>query len=218
LSVDLSSKIRSQYRLQQYGPAAAIDGLVISPLRRFYDDGGSMVEIARLAGGAPLGIEDFQMAQVNYSCLQPGVVKAFHVHRRQTDLWFVPPEDRVLFVAVDVRAGSPTESHRVRVLLGDGHAQLVRIPPGVAHGCRNVGDRPGRLLYFTDLHFSPDPRECDEGRLPWDLIGAQVRDVAWDRGRRSVHRCSRAGPDGRAPRAAGPHARQPGSAAAARAR
>jgi dTDP-4-dehydrorhamnose 3,5-epimerase len=180
LSVELSSNIRSQYRLQEYGSAPAIDGLTIVPLRRFNDDGGSMIEIARLAGGVPLGLEGFQAAQINCSCLHPGVVKAFHVHRRQTDVWFVPPEDRVLLVAVDVREGSATEGRRVRVMLGDGNAQLVRIPPGVAHGCRNVGARPGRIFYFTDRHFSTDPRECDEGRLPWDFVGAQVWDVAWD--------------------------------------
>ena len=32
-----------------------------------------------------------------------GVVKAYHVHRRQTDLWFVPPEHRLLLIVVDWR-------------------------------------------------------------------------------------------------------------------
>jgi dTDP-4-dehydrorhamnose 3,5-epimerase len=139
-----------------------------------------MTELLRLERGAPKGLAGFDLAQVNYSTLEPGVAKAFHVHRRQTDVWFVAPEDRVLLVLVDVRAGSPSEKRQVRVLLGDGDASLVRIPPGVAHGCRNLGTKPARLLYFTDVHFSPEPGTCDEGRLPWDFLGAEVWEVGWD--------------------------------------
>jgi dTDP-4-dehydrorhamnose 3,5-epimerase len=79
---------------------------------------------------------------------------------------------------VDVRAGSPTEGIHVRTLLGHGRSALVRIPPGVAHGCRNLGTAAARIIYFTDLHFSGEPDETDEGRLPWDFLGADVWDLA----------------------------------------
>jgi dTDP-4-dehydrorhamnose 3,5-epimerase len=127
-----------------------------------------------LAQEAPSGLAGFEPAQLNYSTLQPGAIKAFHVHRRQTDVWFVPPEDRVLLILVDVREGSPTEGQESRWVLGDGRAALVRIPPGVAHGCRNLGTQLARILYLTDLEFDPDPQRCDEGRLPWDYVGGEV--------------------------------------------
>src|SRR5207244_4473563 len=44
----------------------------------------------------------------------------------------------------------------------------------MAHGVRNLGESPGRIIYFTDLHFSPEPATCDEGRLPWDFAGKDV--------------------------------------------
>jgi dTDP-4-dehydrorhamnose 3,5-epimerase len=50
----------------------------------------------------------------------------------------------------------------------------VRIPTGVAHGVRNLGSATGRIIYFVDVPFSPDPALCDEGRLPWDHAGADV--------------------------------------------
>jgi len=53
----------------------------------------------------------------------------------------------------------------------------LRIPPGVAHGARNLGSAPARIIYFVDVLFSPDPAECDEGRLPWDYAEADVWDV-----------------------------------------
>ena len=90
---------------------------------------------------------------------------------------YVPPSDRLLLVLVDVRTGSPTEGTSMRFMLGNGASRLVRIPPGVAHGARNLGGATGHIIYFTDVHFSPDPADCDEGRLPWDYIGADVWDM-----------------------------------------
>jgi dTDP-4-dehydrorhamnose 3,5-epimerase len=175
----LGSAAESLYRVQEYAKRPTIDGVQMIELRRLRDESGSMIELLRLAT-PPGGLERFELAQINYSTLQPGVAKAFHVHRRQTDVWFVPPEDRLLLVLADVRAGSASEGRHVRVLLGDGAASLVRIPPGVAHGCRNIGTRLARIIYFTDLAFSAEPGQCDEGRLPWDLLGKEVWEVPWD--------------------------------------
>jgi dTDP-4-dehydrorhamnose 3,5-epimerase len=80
-------------------------------------------------------------------------------------------------VLLDARQGSPTEGGRMRLVLGDGVSRLLRIPPGVAHGVRNLGAATGRVIYFTDLHFSAEPSSCDEGRLPWDYAGADVWEV-----------------------------------------
>jgi dTDP-4-dehydrorhamnose 3,5-epimerase len=137
-----------------------------------------MTELGRLAAGTLAGMRGFTVQQVNYSELAPGAIKAFHLHLRQTDVWFVPPGDRVLCVLIDARAGSPTAGVRSRLVLGDGRSQLLRIPPGVAHGARNLGPGPARIIYFTDLHFTSEPESCDEGRLPWDFAGAEVWNIA----------------------------------------
>lgn len=168
------------FRVQEYGHEP-IEGVRVVPLRRFNDDGGSMTELARLAGDAGVqGIDGFRAAQVNHSTVAPGVIKAFHVHKAQTDLWFVPPEDRVLLVLVDIRDGSSSARRAMKMLLGGGSSALVRIPPGVAHGCRNVGDRTATIVYFTDRHFSAEASSTDEGRLPWDLVGAEIWEPAKD--------------------------------------
>jgi dTDP-4-dehydrorhamnose 3,5-epimerase len=80
-------------------------------------------------------------------------------------------------VMVDTRRGSSTEGVRMRLVLGDGSSRLLRIPPGVAHGVRNLAAAPGRIIYFTDLHFSAEPASCDEGRLPWDFAGSDVWEI-----------------------------------------
>ena len=114
----LVPEAESEFRRQDYGRRPPIDGVAVVPLRRHNDDAGAMTELARLTRGSPAGFEGFEIAQINYSVLEPRVLKAFHVHARQTDLWFVPPEDRVLLVLVDVRDGSPTARHVMRMTPG----------------------------------------------------------------------------------------------------
>lgn len=175
--MELSGDAKRAFSLQAYGPVGEIEGVTLTALARHADDGGSLTELTRLTDGRAEGLEGFTVRQVNYSELAPGTIKAFHLHVRQTDLWYVPPGDRMLVVLLDVRQGSRTEGARRRLVLGDGASRLLRIPPGVAHGVRNVGTAPGRIVYFTDLHFSAEPSASDEGRLPWDFVGADVWEV-----------------------------------------
>ncbi|HKQ61918.1 MAG TPA: dTDP-4-dehydrorhamnose 3,5-epimerase family protein [Candidatus Polarisedimenticolaceae bacterium] len=176
----LTPEAEQAFRRQRYEAEPPIDGVALIELRRHHDDGSSMIELLRLPGERPAGLRGFEPVQINYSTLQPGAVKAFHLHQRQTDVWFVPPEDRVLLVLADVRAGAASTGRRMRLVLGDSRPALVRIPPGVAHGCRNLGDRPARILYLTDRLFSAEPADNDEGRLPWDFLGADVWNVRWE--------------------------------------
>ena len=178
--VKLVPAAEETFRHQDYARRPPIDGVAVHELKRFHDDGGSMTELSRFTGGRPDALTGFDLAQLNYSVLEPGVLKAFHVHRRQTDVWFVPPEDRVLLVLADVRAGSATERVVMKLVLGDGASILVRIPPGVAHGCKNIGPAPARIVYMTDVSFDPAPGSTDEGRLPWDLLGAEIWEPAKD--------------------------------------
>ena len=175
--MDFTPAAKRVFEIQSYGPAPKVDGVEIVELKRFSDDGGSMTELARLTEGHPQALAGFTVRQVNYSEVEPGAIKAFHLHQRQTDVWYVPPTDRMLMVLVDVRQGSKTEGARMRFTLGAGASRLVRIPAGVAHGVRNLAAAAGRIIYFTDVHFSPEPAMCDEGRLPWDYAGAEIWDV-----------------------------------------
>jgi dTDP-4-dehydrorhamnose 3,5-epimerase len=173
----LNDAAKAAYDVQRYGPTPRIVGVEIVELRRFHDDGGSMTELGRLTQGMHRDLPNFQVAQVNFSEMDAGAVKAFHLHQRQTDVWFIPPGSKMLVVLGDVRKGSPTEGVTNRLVLGDGTSRLVRIPPGVAHGVRNLAATRGQIIYFVDVQFDPDPDRCDEGRLPWDHFGAAIWEV-----------------------------------------
>ena len=173
----INQKAQAAFSIQDYASRTPIDGVQVVELKRFNDDGGAITELGRLTQGMHAQLPGFECKQVNYSEMEPGAVKAFHMHHRQTDVWYVPPCDKLLLVLHDCRQGSPTEGTTTRMVLGDGKDRLVRIPPGVAHGARNIGQRVGRIIYMVDVQFSPKPGECDEGRLPWDFLGAAVWDV-----------------------------------------
>jgi dTDP-4-dehydrorhamnose 3,5-epimerase len=175
--IELSDAAKRAFAVQEYGPTPEIEGVQVVELKRFTDDGGSFMELARLQQGASTALPGFECRQVNYSEIDPGVIKAFHLHRRQTDVWFVPPGDKMLVILLDVRAASKSRGAQRRLVLGDGHSRLLRIPPGVAHGVKNLAASRGRIIYLVDFQFAADPDQTEEGRLPWDFAGADLWDV-----------------------------------------
>jgi dTDP-4-dehydrorhamnose 3,5-epimerase len=175
--VEINDKAKAAFSYQDYTPTGRIDGVEIIELARFNDDGGAITELGRLVAGQHGQLVGFEVKQINYSEVEPGAVKAYHMHHRQTDVWYVPPHDKLLLVLHDCRQGSATAGNTMRFVLGDGRNRLVRIPPGVAHGTKNLAPEVGRIIYMVDVLFSIEPGQCDEGRLPWDFLGAGIWDV-----------------------------------------
>jgi len=174
--VELNDQAKKAYFLQDYDGQPEIDGVELVELKRFNDDGGAITELGRLAAGQHGQLAGFEVKQINYSEVEPGAIKAFHMHERQTDVWYVPPTDKLLVVLHDARKGTPSEGSTMRLILGDGKDRLLRIPPGVAHGCRNIAATKGHIIYMVDVQFSVGD-DCDEGRLPWDHVGAEIWEV-----------------------------------------
>ena len=140
-----------------------IDGIVVHPLVRYPDDRGFFEEVIRVTD--PFFQEGF--GQFSHSKMYPGVVKAWHVHKTQIDWWYVPFGG--LRVALhDLRDGSPTRGMTQEVYLGeDVPPAVLKIPAGVAHGCRALGDTPAHLFYVTSITYNPE----EEGRIPYDDPG-----------------------------------------------
>ena len=168
---DLDAAFADQLFTQDYAGQPPIDGVRLHDLRLFVDDGGSFAELLRVdEAGCLEAFPDFKVKQSSYSQVLPGAIKAFHLHFRQDDVWFVPPTDRLLVGMVDARKASPTVGKTQRVVLGGGKTQLLFVPRGVAHGCANLNILPATILYFVNQHF--DAKDPDEHRLPWDSAGA----------------------------------------------
>lgn len=147
--------------------ADLIEGVVLTPLALFPDDRGYFMEVARLGKGEVAGFPP-ESTQVSVALNYPGIIKAFHYHRLQTDFW-VPAAGVFQVALVDLRPSSRTFGWRNTLYVGSLRPWSVRIPPGVGHGYKVVGTQPGVLVYVTDRHYDPS----DEGRIAYNDPGIQ---------------------------------------------
>ena len=135
-----------------------IDGVQLKHLKVLSDDRGCFMELLR---------EDdpffTRFGQSNFSITYPGVVKAWHWHKKQDDLWFIVSGMAQVGLH-DLREGSSTHGQTDVFYLGEYNRGLLYIPHGVAHGYRVLGTTPMGLVYHTTGVYDPG----DELRLAWD--------------------------------------------------
>lgn len=136
-----------------------IEGIVLHDLVTHVDERGFFREIIRVT-------DDFfkeGFGQWSHSVMYHGAAKAWHIHWQQVDWWYVVGGP--LKVALhDLRPDSPTYKQTMEFLMGDHQpARVLKIPPGVAHGCKAIGET-AHLFYITSNTYNP----ADEGRIPHD--------------------------------------------------
>lgn len=166
-TMDLSQAIQTA-RFQEQ----KIPGVVSKPLVTHTDERGFFREIIRVT-------DDFfaeGFGQWSHSMMATGTIKAWHYHLKQTDLFYIPLGIAKV-VLCDINSYI-SEYHFFPLdntfkldfsefILGDQHpAQVIRIPPGVAHGIK-VLQGPAHLFYITSRVYDP----ADEGRIPYDALG-----------------------------------------------
>jgi len=147
-----------------------IDGVQLKQLTTHADERGFFREVLR--GSDEMFKEGF--GQWSHSVSYTGTIKAWHIHQKQVDWWYVPI-GVIKAVLVDKRHGRAmaaieelSQVYKIdEYLLGDNQlAQVLKIPPGVAHGLK-VLQGPAHLFYITSREYDP----ADEGRIPFDALG-----------------------------------------------
>lgn len=137
-----------------------IKGVVTKKLIKHVDDRGFFMEILR---------DDDKLlkrfGQASLSISYPDVIKAFHYHKLQDDLWFFPSGNAQV-VLYDLREGSPSKGETNVFYMGENNPILLVIPKGVAHGYRVLGQKPATIVYFTTESY--DRNNPDEYRISWD--------------------------------------------------
>jgi len=137
-----------------------IEGVRLKELQAHADERGCLTEILRADE------EIFErFGQLYVSLNYPGVIRAWHYHKKQDDLWAVV-KGMVKAVLYDAREDSPTHGEVQEVFLGEQNPMLLRSPAGVIHGYKTVGVEPSLLLNIpTDPYNAAEP---DEYRLPYN--------------------------------------------------
>jgi len=139
---------------------ATIDGVHIKDLKVIPDERGWLMEILRCDDPTFQ-----QFGQVYLSTAYPGVVKAWHYHKLQTDN-FTCVRGMMKVALYDDREDSPTYKVLMELFAGEKNPILISVPPGVYHGFKAVG---AETAYFVSIPTLPyNYEEPDEYRLPPD--------------------------------------------------
>ena len=142
-----------------------IDGVRVVPLRQIPDERGKVMHMLRNDAEHFTGF-----GEIYFSCIYPGVVKAWHIHKRMT-LNYAVPHGNIKLVLYDDRPESPTKGEVQEIFLGPDNYCLVTIPPMVWNGFKGIGTRMAIVANCSSIPHDPaeilrrDPRDP---AIPYD--------------------------------------------------
>ncbi|MGQ9708733.1 MAG: dTDP-4-dehydrorhamnose 3,5-epimerase family protein [bacterium] len=127
-----------------------IKGVFLARVSFYTDSRGWLGETFRADWLSALGQPDFQPVMGYVSMTLPGAVRGPHEHRFQTDWFgFLGPSD-FLVLLWDNRDGSPSFGKHLKLTLGESNPALLIVPPGVPHGYKNIGQKPGLVHNYPN--------------------------------------------------------------------
>lgn len=137
-----------------------IQDVVTKKLKVVPDERGRLMEILRIDD------ECFQkFGQCYMTTNYPGVVKAWHFHKIQTD-FVTCVRGTIKVVLFDAREDSKTKGELNEFFIGEHNPMLVKIPAGVYHGWKCVSEYESIAVSCpTEPYNYENP---DEYRLPFD--------------------------------------------------
>lgn len=144
-----------------------IQDVRVKQLKVIPDERGRLMEMLRADD------ELFRrFGQVYMTTAYPGVVKAWHFHKKQWD-HFAVVRGMMKVVLFDSRDGSSTHGEVNEFFLGDHRPSLLQIPPLVYHGFKCVSDYEAIVIncptevydYANPDEFRVDPHGDD---IPYD--------------------------------------------------
>jgi dTDP-4-dehydrorhamnose 3,5-epimerase len=144
-----------------------IQGVEIKKLKVIPDERGFVMEILRLD-------DSFykKFGQTYLSVVNPGVIKAWHYHKIQTD-HFAVVKGMVKVALYDQREESKTYQEINEFFIGEQNPCLIVIPPMVVHGMKGISIEPAYLINCpTELYNYKQPDEYRinpvDPKIPYD--------------------------------------------------
>lgn len=130
-----------------------IDGVTVIPLRQIFDERGKVMHMLREDSPA------FQrFGEIYFSCVHPGAVKAWHLHKRMT-LNYAVIHGEIKCVLFDDREGSRTRGEVQEFFISPENYVLLTVPPLVWNGFKAIGDKSAIVANCATLAHDPDEIE-----------------------------------------------------------
>ena len=151
-----------------------IYGVAVKRLKVIPDERGRLMEILRSDEQI---FEKF--GQVYMTTAYPGVIKAWHYHKKQDD-HFTCISGVMQLALYDGRKDSPTHKEVNDFTISLDNPILVKIPKGVCHGFKCVGDKEAVVINVPTLPYNykqPDEYRVDafENDIPYDWGKQEVK-------------------------------------------
>lgn len=137
-----------------------ISGVKTKSLRVIPDERGRLMEILRADEEIFL-----KFGQVYMTTTLPGVVKAWHYHKLQTD-YVCCLKGMIKLALYDPRPNSPTKGEINEFFIGEYNPLLVAIPNEVYHGWKCVSECEAIVINIPTEPYNRE--QPDEYRLPPD--------------------------------------------------
>lgn len=134
-----------------------INGVKIKKLNPIPDERGRIMEILRSDDDLFI-----KFGQVYITTAYPGVVKAWHYHKLQSDS-FTVIHGMMKLVLYDSRKDSPTKGETNEFFMGEHNPILVQIPPLVYHGFKCISSHEAIMLNCPTEPYNR--QQPDEYRL-----------------------------------------------------
>lgn len=134
-----------------------IDGVTLTPLTPRADGRGALIELMTTRDGAIEPIVHVYLVEA-----KAGSVRAWVYHRLQYDR-LAYTQGRFQVVLYDIREESPTFRKLSSVIIGKERPVLLRIPPYVVHGVKNIGGEDSTFVNMpTNIY---NPQNPDKSRI-----------------------------------------------------
>ena len=147
--------------------ADLIDGVKVKKLKVNPDERGRLWEILRADDDLFI-----RFGQVYATTAHPGVVKAWHYHKIQTDNFSVV-KGKACVALYDAREGSATYGQVNEFIMSPADPSLLQIPNQVYHGFKCLGDEEVIMLNCPTEPYNreqPDEYRVDpyDNDIPYD--------------------------------------------------
>ena len=142
-----------------------IDGVSVTPRKQISDERGKIMHMLKATD-----TEYEKFGEIYFSCIYPGVVKAWHYHEVMA-LNYAVPVGQIKLVLFDDREGSSTKGEIQEIFLGEDNYALVTVPPKVWNGFKGVG--VGMAVVANCATIPHDPSEIQrlepqDFKIPYD--------------------------------------------------
>lgn len=141
-----------------------LPGVQVFDIKKLPDERGFFAEGIR-ADWSDL-LDSDTIVQANISLSYPGMIRAWHRHRRGQVDYFIVLQGAMRICAFDDEPSSPTRGQLDELVASSERLQVVRVPGKYWHGTKTISPKPSLTLYMVNRLY--DYSNPDEDRRAWN--------------------------------------------------